>query len=157
LIHDGRYREAHAIKKEVERCGWRHWLPWFRLHLAERDWKSAFQVVEHFRKHDKQTASYLAALVYLKQGDAARAGPAVEVLRRACQQHKDDRQLEFRLWETQGLLMCQLGDTEAGLKLLARAADRSKDDYSHHAWGNGAYYMEAWGAAALRAGKADVA
>src|SRR5262249_29993196 len=38
---------------------------------------------------------------------------------------------------------------DEGLKLLAKAADRSKDDYGHHAWGNGAYFMEAWGMAAL--------
>ena len=50
LIHDGRFREARAIKQEAERAGIRHWLPWFRLALAERDWPEAFKVVDHFRK-----------------------------------------------------------------------------------------------------------
>ena len=30
--------------------------------------------------------------------------------------------------------------------------DKTKNDYGHHAWGGGAYYMEAWGVAALEAG-----
>jgi hypothetical protein len=34
---------------------------------------------------------------------------------------------------------------------------KSMSDYGHHAWGNGAYYMEVWGSAALLAGKHDVA
>src|SRR6202040_2593921 len=100
---------------------------------------------------------YLAALVYLKQGDAARATPEVEVLQHAFRDRKNDKVLEFRLLETQGLLMCQTDSVDAGLKLLARDVDKSKNDYSHHAWGNGAYYMEAWGVAALHGGKNDVA
>ena len=61
------------------------------------------------------------------------------------------------MWETQGLLLCRTGVADVGLKLLARAAERSKYDYGHHSWGNGAYLMEAWGSAALAAGKDDVA
>src|SRR5262249_19896378 len=57
----------------------------------------------------------------------------------------------------QGLLLCRTGAGEAGVKLLERAVQKTKDDYSHHAWGNGAYYMEAWGVGALAAGKLDVA
>src|SRR5207253_1937941 len=60
-------------------------------------------------------------------------------------------------WETQGRLMCLTGDIEAGLKLLAKAADRSKSDYGHHSWGNGSYLMEAWGTAALWANRIEMA
>ena len=35
--------------------------------------------------------------------------------------------------------------------------DATKNDFGHHAWGNGAYFMEAWGVAALKCGKHDVA
>jgi Tfp pilus assembly protein PilF len=157
LTHDGRFAEARAIKAEAKAAGLKQWIPWFRLHLAERDWDEALQVVEHFRKTDKLTASYLAALVYLKQGDAARALPEIEVLQLAFRDRKADKQLEYRLWETQGLYMCQAGDPDVGLKLLAKAADRSKNDYGHHAWGNGAYFMEAWGLAALHSRHDDVA
>jgi Tfp pilus assembly protein PilF len=157
LIHDGRFREAHAVREEAQAAGIQHWLPWFRLHLAERDWAEALKCADHFRKRDKVTASYLTALVYLKKGDAARAAAEVEVLRQAYQARKGDAQLEYRVWETQGLLLCRTGAVDSGLKLLARAADRSKSDYGHHAWGNGAYFMEAWGLAALQAGRADVA
>jgi hypothetical protein len=157
LIHDGRFREARAIKKEAWDAGYRLWLPWFRLHLAERDWAEAMKIVDHYRKADKNTACYLAALIYLKQGDPARAAPEVEVLRQARQNRKTDKLLQFRLLETQGLLLCQTGSADAGLKLLAEAVDKSKNDFSHHAWGNGAYYMEPWGLAALHAGKLDVA
>src|SRR5262249_329336 len=81
----------------------------------------------------------------------------VEVLRQVYQQRKDDRLLEYRVWEAQGLLLCQLGAADTGLKLLAKAADRSRNDYAHHAWGNGASYMEAWGTAALQGGKPEIA
>jgi len=157
LTHDGRFAEARDIKKEVWDIGWRQWMPWFRLHLAERDWDEALKVVDNFRHNDKLTASYLTALIYLKQGDPLRALPEIEVLQQAYQSKKEDKQLELRLWETQGWLMCQTGAADAGLKLLAKTVEKTKNDYFHHSWGNGAYYMETWGIAALHAGKADVA
>ena len=43
------------------------------------------------------------------------------------------------------------------MKLLEKAATRSKDDYGHHAWGNGSYFMEAWGEAALFGNRPDAA
>jgi tetratricopeptide (TPR) repeat protein len=157
LIHDGRFREAQAIKDEAMRCGIKHWRPWFRLALAQRDWPEALKIVDHFRKAEKETASYLAALVYLKQGDVARAAAEVEVLRQQYANRKNSILLEDRVWETQGLLLCQLGAADSGLALLAKAVERSKNDYSHHAWGNGAYFMEAWGIAALRVHRTEVA
>jgi Tfp pilus assembly protein PilF len=157
LIHDGRFREAHAIKDEMKGYGMQLWQPWFRLALAERNWPEALEVVDHFRKSDKQLASYLAALLYLSQESTARAAAEVEVLRQMFQARKDDQVLQYRLWEAQGLLLCQQGAAESGLKLLAKAADKSKSDYGHHSWGNGAYFMEAWGIAALRAHKDETA
>src|SRR5262245_61816488 len=156
LIHDGRFAEARAIKEEARRSGYSHWLPWFRLHVGERDWAEALKVIDQY-KRDKTMGSYLKAVLYLKQGDAERARPEVEVLREAYQNRKNDRKLELNLWEAQGLLLCRTGAGDAGVKLLERAVQKTKDDYSHHAWGNGAYYMEAWGVGALAAGKLDVA
>src|SRR5262249_31164734 len=49
------------------------------------------------------------------------------------------------------------GAADAGLKLLEKAVRATKDNFSHHAWGNGAYYMEPWGIAALHASRLDVA
>jgi tetratricopeptide (TPR) repeat protein len=157
LTHDGRYAEARAIEAEAKAAGFKQWTPWFRLHLAEGDWAEALKVVDHFRRTDKTTASYMAALIYLQQGDAARAAPEVESLRQAYRDKKGDPQMEYQVWETQGLLLCQTGSEDEGLKLLAKAATRSKDDYGHHAWGNGSYFMEAWGEAALFGGRPDVA
>jgi hypothetical protein len=157
LIHDGRFQEARTIKAEVARCGYKQELVWFRLHLAERAWDEALKLVEAQRKTDKVTASYMAALLYLKQGDAARAAPEIEVLQHAYAEKKSDAALEYRLWETQGLLLCETGAFDPGLKLLTRAVEKSKNDFWHHSWGNGAYYMEAWGMAALHAGNDDVA
>lgn len=157
LVHDGRFREARAIKEEAQKHGYKQLLPWFRLHLGERAWDDALKIAEQHRKNDKLTASYLAALVYLRKGEADRAAPEVEVLRLAYKDKKADRQLEYRLWETQGWLMTLQGQADAGLKLMAKAADRSKSDYGHHAWGNGAVYMESWGTAALHAGRFEVA
>jgi hypothetical protein len=156
LVHDGRFVEARAIKEEATRCGYHHWLPWFRLHVGERNWPDALKIIDQYKK-DKAMASYLRAVLYLRQGDVSRAAPEIEVLRQAYQKRKNDRKLELRLWETQGLLLCLTGAADAGVKLLERAVKKTQNDYSHHAWGNGAYYMEAWGTGALLGGKLDVA
>src|SRR5207244_1536224 len=126
----------------------RHRLPWFRLHVAERNWQEALKIAAQYRKSDKLTASYLAAVVYLKKGDPQRAAPEVAVLQEAYQHKRQDKELDIRLWETLGVLQCRQGDVDAGLKLLAKTVARTKDDYRHHAWGNGAYYMVTWGIAA---------
>jgi Tfp pilus assembly protein PilF len=157
LIHDGRFREAHELRKEVEGYGFHFWMPWFRMALCERDWAGAAKIVAEYRKTDKTTAAYLAARLYLAQRDPARAAPEVEVLQQAFQQNKNDRPLEYRLWETQGQLMCLTGAVDQGIDLLAKAADRSKKDYSHHSWGNGAYFMEIWGTMALQHARPEVA
>ncbi len=157
LVHDGRFVEARAIKEEAKRNGYNQEDVWFRLHVGERDWAEAMKIVEGSRKGDKTQASYRQAVIYLRQGDTARAAPQVEVLREAYQKKKNDKRLELRLWETQGLLLCMTGAGEQGVKLLERAVQKTKDDYGHHAWGNGAYYMEAWGLGALAANKLDVA
>ncbi len=159
LIHDGRFAEARAIETEQRACGFKSGLTWFQLHLAERDGPGARKIIDEMRKTskgDKATPAYLSALLALKQGEAARALPEIEVMQHAFRDRHDKR-LEFRLWETQGWYMCQTGDADAGLKLLARVVEKTKDDYSHHAWGNGAYYMETWGIAALQAGREAIA
>jgi tetratricopeptide (TPR) repeat protein len=160
LIHDGRFAEARAIEKEAIDAKLKIGKTLFRLHLAERARDDALRVANELGKNDKQNGSYLRALVYLKEEDNADALSEIEVLQEAFQ-HRDgtkaDRELELRLWETQGIYLCQTGAPDAGLKLLARCVERTKDDFNHHSWGNGAYYMESWGAAALRCHKDTVA
>jgi tetratricopeptide (TPR) repeat protein len=160
LIHDGRFAEARLIKQEALSAKVKLPKPIFRLHLAERAWDDALQIAEEIRKSDKQHGSYLAALVYLKKGDNARALAEIEVLQEAYQHReggRSDKELELRLWETQGMYLCQTGSPDPGLKLLTRCVDKLKDDFNHHSWGNGAYYMEAWGVAALRCHKDVIA
>jgi tetratricopeptide (TPR) repeat protein len=157
LIHDGRYAEARKIKAETEKAGFKLWMPWFRLHLAEKDWTEIAPIIEHHRKRDKLTAAYMGALVALRQNDIPRATAEVDVLRHAAADKKRDRQLESRLWEVQGMLLCKTGAADEGLKLLQRAVDKTKNDFGHHAWGNGSYYMEEWGTAALETGRLAVA
>jgi tetratricopeptide (TPR) repeat protein len=157
LTHDGRFKEARELKKFCQEQKIVHQVPWFRLHLAERDWDEALRMAENQRKSDKVQASYLRALVYLRKGEADRAAPEVAVLQEAYQTKRTDKQLEMRVWETLGWLQCLTGQGDGGVKLLVKAVEKTKDDYRHHGWGNGAYYMETWGIAALRAGKYDVA
>ncbi|HEY7314957.1 MAG TPA: tetratricopeptide repeat protein [Gemmataceae bacterium] len=160
LIHDGRFTEARAVKTEQLACGYKPWQLWFQLHLAERDWAEAQKVIDEQRKtnkKDKTTPAYYTALLCLRKGEAARALPEIEVLRHALRERPNDKNLSYRLWETQGWYMCQTGDPDAGLKLLARTVEKTKDNYAHHAWGNGAYYMERWGIAALQGGREAVA
>jgi tetratricopeptide (TPR) repeat protein len=157
LIHDGRFREARAIKDEAQRNKIEQLEPWFRLHLAERDWDEALKIADRVRRKDKATASYYAGLVFLKKGDLGRAAAEVEVVQQDYLRKKDNRVRESQFWEVQGIYLCRTGHADAGLKLLAKTVERTKDDFAHHAWGNGAYYMEQWGIEALRAGKFDVA
>jgi Tfp pilus assembly protein PilF len=157
LTHDGRFREARQLKKECEDLKYYHHQAWFRLHLAERHWDEALKVAGHFRKTDKSTAAYMTALVYLHKSDQVRASSEVTVLHEAAKRGRASKELQNRLDETLGLLLCQQGNADAGLKVLAKVVATTKDDYGHHAWGNGAYYMVTWGIAALRSGRFDVA
>jgi tetratricopeptide (TPR) repeat protein len=156
LTHDGRFKEARDIKRQCEGYKYEHRMPWFRLHVAERDWDEALKVAGRFSK-DKATAAYLRAVVYLRKGDYDRAAPEVSVLAEAYPTKKNDKDLQLRLWETQGMLQCAKGASDAGLKLLAKTIEKTKDDYRHHAWGGGAYHMECWGIAALKSNKLAVA
>lgn len=169
LIHDGRFTEARAIKQECERCNYQQRETFARLHLAERDWVAAAEVIDQMArggekkrrygpaKSDKGTMAYYGALLHLKQGDAARAVPHLDALRQAYRDRRNDRRTRLRLLEVQGLHLCLTGQTPAGLKLLKQVVDLTINDYSHHSWGNGAYYMEAWGIAALAANNLEVA
>ena len=65
-----------------------------------------------------------------------------------------DKRAEVKQWEVQGRHLCLSGQGEAGLKRLKTAVDATKNDYAHHAWGNGSVLMEAWGIGALEAGDA---
>ena len=158
LIHDGRYREALEMKREGETHKYNnHRVHWFRLHLYQRDWDAAEKVIEQLRKNDKLTVSYYRALLHLEKGTLDRAAAEIAVLQEAYQNKRTDKALELRLWETQGTLLCRQGGADAGLKLLAKTVEKTKDDFKQHAWGHGAYYMERWGMAALQCGKLDVA
>jgi tetratricopeptide (TPR) repeat protein len=160
LIHDGRFAEARAVEQEAHEANLKMTKSLYRLHLAERSWDDAFKLAKEAGKGDKQYASYLLALVYLKMGENSNALPHIEVLQEAYrnrQGNRSDKELELRLWETEGIYDCQTGSPDQGLKLLARCVEKTKDDFAHHTWGNGAYYMEAWGAAAVRCHKDTVA
>jgi tetratricopeptide (TPR) repeat protein len=156
LIHDGRWDAGRKLQKECEGHRIYHKQLWFHLHLGAHDWAEALKLANGLGR-DKVAASYFRALAYLKKGEVQRAEPEVRVLQQAYQRRRQDRTLELRLWETQGLLMCRQGSADGGLKLLQRAVEKTKNLYAHHAWGNGAYYMEAWGVGALGAGRLDVA
>jgi hypothetical protein len=154
--HEGRFAEAGKLndRKSINR---------FYLHVAERNWNDAAQVLEGLQAGDKQTHNYLTALFYLKQDRPDLAAPAVAALQQALEapREKDPKQnrrlLENRLWEAQGMLLCQQGDVEAGLSLLAKVVQRTMGNLADHTWGHGAYFMETWGIAALRSGQDKVA
>ncbi|HYV38050.1 MAG TPA: tetratricopeptide repeat protein [Gemmataceae bacterium] len=155
LTHDGRFAEARAHKKQCQADGLKHTQQWFRLHLAERDYDTALKIANDERKRDKNGGAYLAALVYLKKKDTAKAAAEVAILEEG--KKNANKQAELKLWEVKGILLCQQGKSEEGLKLLAKAVNKTKDEYSHHQWGNGAYHMQAWGLAALGCHNYEVA
>jgi Tfp pilus assembly protein PilF len=156
LIHDGRFAEAKRIKADAESKYKYAFRPeWFRMALAEGDWAEAQKIVDFFRKSDKANGAYYAAMLFLEKGETDRAGAEVDVLRQAQQRKKSDRNGERRLWEAQGRHLCQSGNGEAGLKMLKKCVDATKNDYNHHSWGNGAVLMEQWGIGALECGNAS--
>lgn len=152
LVHDGRFADARKIKSMAEGYKYSFRPEWLRMTIAQRDWDEAGKQVEAFRRTDKNTGAYYAALVALEKRDTEQAGREVETLRAAQQTKKSDKNLERRLWEVQGRLLCQKGEGEAGLKLLKQLVNATKNDFAHHAWGNGAVYMESWGIGALECG-----
>jgi hypothetical protein len=157
LVHDGRFADAKKIKTMAEGYKYAFRPEWLRMAIGQRDWDEAQKMIENFRRTDKATGAYYAALVALEKNDTEQAGREVETLRQIQQTRKTDKALERRLTEVQGRHLCQKGDGEAGLKLLKKIVDATKNDFSHHAWGNGAVYMESWGIGALEAGDAIVA
>lgn len=156
LIHDGRFKEAHEIKKKCENYKFMQRKHWFRLALDERNWDAALKEANANPK-DKNGASYMRALVYLRKGDYERARPEVNTLQESANTNRSNKDLELRLALTQGLLYCGTGSADGGLKLLAKTVEKTKDDYGKHAWGHGAYYMEYWGIGALTANRLAVA
>lgn len=154
LVHDGRFAEAKRVKAEAETYKYAFRPEWFRMAVAQKDWAEAGKVVEAMRKTDKQGGAYFAALVALEQGDTKKASTELDTLRGA---GKGGVRNEQRLQEVQGRLLCQTGQGEEGCKLFRRIIEKTKDNYGHHSWGGGAYYMEAWGVAALEGGVAGEA
>lgn len=156
LIHDGRFKEAHVIRKKCEDYKFTQRNHWLRLAIAERDWDEALKLANAEPKN-KIITSYRRALVYLNKGDAERARPEVHTLQELYATNRSNKDLELKLWTVQGLLLCATGGGEGGAKLLGKCVERTKDDYGRHAWGHGAYFMEYWGLGALKANRLAVA
>ena len=156
LIHDGRFKEAHAIRKKCESYKYTQRNHWFRLAIAERNWDEALKQANANPK-DKMTTSFMRALVYLNKGEIDRARPEMNVLKESYLTNRMNKELDLRLSLVQGLLQCATGEGDGGLKLLAKTVEKTKDDYGKHAWGHGAYFMEYWGIGALKANRLSVA
>lgn len=151
LTHDGRFKEARELN-DVRPDKSRPSVAWFKFLIASKDYAAAEIEARKFLKTEKNTASYLMAILFLAQRDPEGAMPWVESLQQAWITGKKEKQQEFRLWEVQGLLLAAQGQYKLGARLLKRAVEKSKNDYSHHAWGNGSVFMEELGFIAL-AGK----
>ncbi|MGL6073322.1 MAG: tetratricopeptide repeat protein [Fimbriiglobus sp.] len=152
LLHDGRLADAAKIKAEAQTHKYTMRPEWFRLALLQEDWAEAQKLTDQARKSDKMQGAYMGAMLALARGDISRAEAEVEVLRTPTTSKRGGNSNNYKLWEVQGRLLCRTGQGEAGVKLFHRIIEKTKDDFSHHSWGNGAYYMEAWGESALEAG-----
>jgi len=154
LVHDGRFAESKANRALAESFKYNFRADWLRMAIAQHDWPEAQKLIDQFRKSDKATGAYFSALVSLEKGDTKQVGNDVDTLRQLRQTNKTDKKLERRIQEVQGWHQCQTGQGVAGLMQLKKLVDATKNDFSHHNWGNGAVYMESWGMAALEAGVA---
>ncbi len=157
MVHDGRFAEAAAIRKDAMGYKYHYRPEWIRMAILQADWKDAESLIDAMRKSDKSGAAYYSALVALAQGDLAKVKADLDVLKPSKPSRRGGKKREARQWEIEGRLLCATGEGDAGLKLLKQAVDKTKDDYEHHAWGNGASLMEAWGEAALDCGNLVVA
>jgi tetratricopeptide (TPR) repeat protein len=157
LVHDGRFEEAKKIKTLAEGYKYSFWQEWFQMAMLQQDWLAAQKAIDQFRRTNKNDGAYYAALVWLEKGETEHAGKEFDTLRQQPSSRRNDKTAERKLWEIQGRYLCQKGDGENGLKLLRKLVDATKNDYNHHAWGNGSVYMEAWGIGALEAGVASEA
>jgi Tfp pilus assembly protein PilF len=164
LVHDGRFREARQLR-DLPGITNKNAPVWFRLMLASGDYTSARKIAEANRRTDKVLGAYQSALTALACDDLAQAEAEIHVLQQAWQETRSRSDLRLKLLETRGIYLCRLAARQphglvspsAGLALLEQAVRITQDDYRHHAWGNGAYYMEIWGTEALRLGQWDIA
>jgi Tfp pilus assembly protein PilF len=158
LMHEGRFAEADKLKVG-DRKGINHFL----LYASQRRWQEARGVLDGLPGDEQHTVHYLTALLYLKQDRPELASPSVGALRKALQAPPDknprtDRDLlENRRLETEGLLLCQRGNSRAGLALLAKLCERTKDAHRQIGWAHGAYFDEVRGIAALKSGQEEIA
>jgi len=151
LTHDGRFKEALTLN-DTRPDKSRSSVAWFKFLLAARDYAGAEAEAKKFIKTDKNNGAFLMAILFLSKNDPESALPWVESLQESWITGKKEKQQEFRIWEIQGLMLAAQGQFKLAARLLKRAVDKSKNDYSHHAWGNGSYYLEKWGLISL-AGK----
>lgn len=155
LVHDGRFTEAKTIQADAKGYGYTYKPEWFRMAVTLKDWAETKATIDAMRKLDKPGAAYHAAVVALEQGDVLKAQAEVDVLRESTNKKGGSaNRSEYRTWEVQARLLCQTGQSEAGCKLFKRIIEKTKDNFGHHAWGGGAYYMEVWGASVLDCGLA---
>jgi tetratricopeptide (TPR) repeat protein len=153
LMHDGRYLEARKLAQEVYQAGSKGAIQFDkgRLHTLERDWEEVLRVGEDYKKsNNRNDGMYFIALALIGKGELVQAEAECKTLEEAL---KNPR--HYRVLETRGLLLCATGRADEGLKLLQEAAQKSQNDYDLHAYGGGAYFMEAWGWAALAAQRFD--
>ncbi len=153
LTHDGRFAEARGIMEDARKAEYEHFVPWVRFAMASGDFELGAKLFEDTKRKDKNLSPYVGAWLALEQGRMADAAAQIEALRQAVAAHPKDTRLALRLWEMQGWQFCMEGDIEPGLALIKRCVDKTKDDFNHHAWGQGATLMERWGQCALEGNK----
>ena len=159
LVHDGRFAEAKAIKAKAEGYKYNFRPEWFRMALAEKDWDECAEAGRAVPPHRQGERGVLRGAGVPRKG-RHRAGRPRD--RHAAAGAAEPQERPTSRWNggcgrCRAGYLCQKGDGEAGLKLLKKLVDATKNDFGHHAWGNGAVYMEAWGIGALEAGNATEA
>ena len=68
LVHDGRFADAKKIKTMAEGYKYNFRVEWLRMALGQHDWAEAQKQIEQFRRADKGTGAYYAALGVARKG-----------------------------------------------------------------------------------------
>lgn len=150
LAHQGHFHEIEQTTPGAEPD-----ICWPRMLRLMADAPGVQQwAIRHYDKNKPDTI-YMAALADLDRGDARAAAPLVATLQDLVKRKRYNE--VYNVVEVRARLLIATGHVEEGFNLFQITAAKAVSDAALHAFGQGGYFPEAWGEAALRYGRLEEA